>query len=170
MRSIAFWAINPTAKKTTDPKLPRHLLGQFPVPSSSLFARFRRFKAKCSVWFTSNGRTLCPDVTGKYPKSPKHARYHPLLRWMLSDWCEKMASIRKDIQRIPPKPTTSAYSLRRNICPQPWPCREIPEVKAGPRPGRVLGSGRAGPWSAKHPYLGKGSVTSWCLPCQSPGG
>lgn len=100
-----------------------------------------------------------------------------LLHWMLSDGCQEMASIREDTQRLPPKPTTSAYLSKRNICPQPWPLMEIPEVMAEwkynpqrrqgwplcqeplpPKRGLPLPST---PSSARSWWLGQGLPLSW---------
>lgn len=69
-RSTAFWAINPTAKRTIDPKSPPRPPPAPPartVPGSLLVSRSLASavsKPNCRVWFTPNGKTPCPDVTG----------------------------------------------------------------------------------------------------------
>lgn len=72
-------------------------------------------------------------MPGRHQKTTSKvtARCHlPLLHWILSDGYLEKASIREDIQRLPPQPSTSAYPSGRNICPQPWPSMEIPDVMA----------------------------------------
>lgn len=71
-RSIVFWAINPTAKRTTGPKKPHRWPGRLPLPSQSLFpaARLRCFEAKSVVCVKK--KTRHPDVVRKTSRRSPH--------------------------------------------------------------------------------------------------
>lgn len=94
MRSIASWAINPTAKRTTDPKLP-------PPPawtgSGSLLVSVRSlllFQSQMQSVAHIQGENTMPR---RYREliSKVTARCHlPLPHWVRSDGCQEMASTR----------------------------------------------------------------------------
>lgn len=117
-RSIAFWAINPTAKRTIDPRLP-------PPPartvSGSLLASVRSlllFQSQVqSVAHVQGKNTMLPPET--------HLQSHlPLPRRMLSDGCQEMASIRGTSKGSHPS-LPPLLTLQEETHPRPWPFTEI---------------------------------------------
>lgn len=78
-RSIVFWAINPTAKRTTGPKKPHRWPGRLPLPSQSLCSPPLAYAvSKPRVWFASKRKQGTQTSSGRHLEGLR--THHPLPR------------------------------------------------------------------------------------------
>lgn len=149
MRSIAFWAINPTAKRTIDPKLPPPPAWTVSGPLLVSVRSLLLFQSQMQSVVRIPGENTMPRCYQE-TISKVTARCHlPLLHWILPDGCQ-MALIRGDIQRLPPKLPPLFILQEGTFAPShgpPWRFQ-----KSWPSGDLILGAGRAG-LSAKNPCL-----------------
>lgn len=133
MRSIAFWAINLTAKRTTGPKPP-------PAPRRDSFRPPPRLSAAYAV--------STPSAQGAASEKAPHAWTPPAATSASpSDttrcFTRRCGGLRLPVASAAPPPG------RYQVCAQPF--TKTPKAKARPRPGWALRAGRAGLFPAKNP-------------------
>lgn len=145
-RSIASWAINPTAKRTTGPRKPQDAAGQDAFRAPPRLSLPRR-SLKLS---RSHVKTVVASKRnqGTRTSSGKRLRSH----------CNTPSSASRDPHHAGRTAwVTRTFSPAASACPprrshrdesQPGPSSETPRGQAG-RTGRGLGTGRAVPSSAE---------------------